>query len=442
MDSPRRAGSPIALASRLLQPTASTMLKSKEPTSLASPIQRESLSFHTMLRSNGSPCRSDSPVKHQQRPQSPRCRAEAYALHFQGTSVASLLGSAPNSRSNSPMVAAGRQVRRQSPHREDSMFGSECPTNHRVARQSSLGVNGAAGATRQPGLWARKEGGDDRAAYTGSRRHFNELQQAVVVGSTPASSPLAQCRSLESTLDAIDVCSVAGSDAGSAACGGQRFSKRMLEQQHNISGSSCNVALEQPIAVRGKQRSERGFRKTAPYSDYDAQPARSFGDEGSSAPSNSAPMQAAKQAAPRSSILDYREGGWEGQHGQTKRRERAAVDGFSSTASRNLTNLAALSAAQVGERPNSIKTMPGPPAFIPPPMRAPSPLGQRVDSPFRAMGQNGTFSIATMSAVSHNIDGSSVVSCSGTTTPRGNSPMRSGRAVGLYSPLRQSSPFQ
>ncbi|CUG87107.1 Hypothetical protein, putative [Bodo saltans] len=454
MDSPKRAASPIAVSSRLLQATTSTLLKSKESTS--SPIQRDSLSFHNAIRLGSPARRSDSPSSHQ-RTQSPRCRAEAYALHFQGNGVAHLFGSsAQNSRSNSPSVPA-KAVRRQSPHRDDSMFASECPSTHRVVTRLPSAITGNTPTTRQPGLWTRKEGGDERVAYTGSRRHFGEIQQASVVGSA-ASSPLAShYRSLESTLDAAEVVSIA-SDAFSST-NGQRFTKRILEQQNNISGSSCHVAHEQPIAARGKQRSDRfQNRKTGPYHD-ESLPSTSANDGGNSAPANSAPMlqrgggAASEQrnsksinssvaaANAKTTILDYRESGWsqQQQNSAPHRRERAPVEGVANNVSRNVTNLSAHSAVEVGEKPVSIKTMAGPPAFIPAPMRAPSPLGQRLDSPFRAKGQNGTFSISSMASAAVSVASSPAPS--GAATPRAMSPVRAGRGVGLYSPLRQTSLF-
>jgi hypothetical protein len=449
MDSPKRAPSPIAVSSRLLQNTTSTLLKSKDPTS--SSIQRDSLSFHHSIRAGSPARRSDSPTSHQ-RTQSPRCRAEAYALHFQGNGVGHLFGSsALNSRSNSPAVPT-KAVRRQSPHRDDSMFASECPSTHRIVSRQASTVNGNTPTSRQPGLWTRKEGGDERIAYTGSRRHFDELQQASVVGSVPASPMASHYRSLESTLDAAEVVSIAGSDTFSAS--GQRFSKRILEQQHNISGSSCHVAQEQTLAARGKLRSERfQNRRTAPYHD-DALPSTSTDDGGTSAPANNAPMSQQQRGAEqrngqhanaatsrKTSILDYREGGWsqQQQNSASHRRERAAVEGVANNASRNVTNLGLHSATEVGEKPVSIKTMAGPPTFVPPPMRAPSPLGQRVDSPFRSKGQNGTFSISSMASTAVSVANSPAPS--GPATPRGSSPSRVGRGVGLYSPLRQSSLF-
>lgn len=455
----RSVFSPIPSTSRLLQHTASTFIKSKDPSSPIHP-GRESQTFHTLDRAGWTPSqRGRSPGGQEPSPSlrtnSPRCRNESYSKYFQGQGVADLFSDTsrsssaqrdtdrgvlpPSGRPCSPTNASSERLLRKSvPHREAAMFGGE----PMITRGGAHTITSSA----RPGLWMNHEATTEHAAFTGSRRHFREMQHTSVTGqgnmssvsisrasisaapSTPH-SPLGQSGSYP-----VPVYSQFSAFGGSDLCRGDlpltstassvqfgevaALGKKIIPVVKNLDGSSCAVVgatQEGPMkGGRAMEKDKFHRRSSAPF-------ALHVMEEVSSAPTN-APN-------PRSNnILAYSESGW---GSAAVRREKGAVSGQTGRAdSLSQTNLRQV-AAEAPAPHYTIRTMQGPPPFVPAPFSPrSSSTGKRCSSPGRSslsqipLGGNAPSVVAALSSMP---------------APQSSSPVRSGRAAGMYSPTRRSS---
>lgn len=464
--------------SRLLQHTASTYLKTRD-----SPLRsRESLSLNSPSQAPaslaplfGTPSRRGSvagsleasTTTSRRATDSPSRRtAESFEKHFQGAGVAEAFAPLPsavrrtnqsvgqhrvNDDSNNTFASAFspapsptahaaasngsratspyRSLRGQPPRQHPTLFGSSADDFREPSQQSSRAPSpNHANSGGRVGMWTNKDGA---AAFTGSRRHF----QNEGVPSRPCSPVRSFAPSLDASL------TQRGADADLIRVYPQSYEdevarrgKRVSGQSTGIQGSSCQVVGKtyegKPFDSKGRSTpmAANAHRVGAPYAQSDT-------TTGGAPPPNAPPVFTQRQNS-KPSILEHRDGrgAWEGERGapasaSSSSRGRSPTAAAMAPPPPSIANLG--SAKEGSPRPSSIRAMAGPPAFVPPEMPA------RRGSPSRRQSPTRAESVSL-------VDGSSSMSVM---TPRGGGAASAspvvmiGRGVGLYSPLRQRNPL-